>query len=154
VARLFKEVSGNLYTGDATSLQAQNRKFWVQLTAYDGAKYFAWTEMQPTYGGVFIKLDGGRFGTFTTYPAFCAEQQAVVPITTAVLGSASGTYVQLERAYFDASTPTFQWVWVFEWPFSPITCIDVMVDWQCVNGVAVITKKRICGNFTISDPPP
>jgi hypothetical protein len=157
VAKLYREVSGNLYTGDATSLQAQNRPFWVQLTGYDGSKWYSWVEVQPTYGGTFVELVGGRYGFLeaegadTVYPAYNAAN-VVVPISTSTVGDPNGSYVLLQRAYFDAGDTTLQWVWVFWWCCGPQQSLVVMTDWQCVDGVVQIIKKRITGQFTVSDP--
>jgi hypothetical protein len=146
---LMRSVDGNLYTGDATSLQAQNRKFWAQLTSYDGAKWYAWTEVQPTYGGTFVKLDGARFGTITptlVYPAYCADQNLAVPISTSVIGSVNGSYVEMERAYFDAGSTTLQWVWVFNWAPSGNTFVT-----QTITNAVTITDNNTF-NWIINDP--
>lgn len=163
MAYLFKEVSGNLYTGDSTSLQAQNREFWAQLLDYDGEKWYSWIEVQPTYGGTFVQLTGPRFGNLVptlVYPAFNAQQDVVVPILTSTIGDPDGTYVKMRRAYFDPITSespsTLQWVWVFDWSAPeelPEQSLTVVTNWECIpSGQVVLTMKTITGQFTISDP--
>lgn len=154
MALLTRGADGNLYTGDATSLQAQNRKFWAQLTDYDGSKWYAWTEVQPTYGGTFVELPGGRSGKITptvVYPAFCAEQTVQVTIFTSVIGATNGTYVEMQRAYFDAGSTTLQWVWVFWWPgegnggggSGSGSCREYR--YRCLSGNVVQEQSDDCG---------
>ena len=147
--------NANLSFGDESATQDINVPFWAQLTAYDGVQWYAWMEMQPLYGGRFQALDGARYGSITptlVYPAYCAMQGTAVPITTSALGDPNGSYVKMERAYFDNGVnSTLQWVWVFWWP-GPFQSVDVITDWECVDGMAVITKKRLTGYFIVSNP--
>ncbi len=156
--RVLWDNSGNLFTGDDAMVGVRNPKRWIQLLDYDGSKWYSWVEVQPNYGGKFVQIDGGGHGEITpdvVYPAYNSVDVAV-PITTTTIGDDAGTYVEANLAYFDEGQTTLQWVWVFTYccAAKEVQCIDVIVGWDCVDGIPVITKKRICGQFTITDPPP
>ncbi len=96
-----RDVSGGWFTGESTSLNSLNLAFWVKLTAYDGVKYYSWTEQTPVPSATFIDTDGGRFGSNVLNPVYEANGIVVdVPV-----------FVLVKRAYFD---PTLDWVYVFD----------------------------------------
>lgn len=83
-------------SGDLTPL---NREFWAKLTAYDGSKYYSWTEQIPVAPTTFVALDGPRSGTASQNPAYEANGATLtIP-----------SFVKVQRAYFDA---TKDWVYV------------------------------------------
>lgn len=92
------ELYGNLYTGDGTSQATINKPFWAKVTAYDGSKYYAWSEY-VSENAVLVALPGGRFGTVTINPAWEPNGYLITV----------NSYVLLRRADF---SPTYDWTYV------------------------------------------
>lgn len=154
---LTREFSGDLYTGDGTSRLPLNVPFRIQLVAFDGVSFYAWRQVCGTPQAAFVEQDGGQVGLLTPGggPAFEANGNAA-PI---------GIYVEVRQAYLD---PDLQWVYVFDYccgggstsssgSTDDETCLVVVTDVVCRSNPdgsseLVVTKKRICGTFTISDP--
>ena len=66
---IYLEVHGGLFVGDQASQENVAPPFWVQITGYDGSKYYSWVE-QVRDGSTFTARDGGRSGTTTVWPAW------------------------------------------------------------------------------------
>jgi hypothetical protein len=110
---ILPEVRGNLWTGDATTSAALDKPFWAILTAFDGDKYYAWTEVVPAHpnDGSFITNPGGRTGTLTTSPAIVATDD-YAPINPGTATNNRFGLVMLKTAYFDNAR---DWVYVVVW---------------------------------------
>ncbi len=96
---IYQEVQGNIYSGDGTTLAAQNLPFWARVTSFDGVRYYGWQEHLPTEGGGFVLLDGGRSGVITRNPLYEPNSASIM----------LNSFVQLKRAYFSSA---FDWVYL------------------------------------------
>ena len=101
------EFQGNIYTGDTTSLASLNKTFWAKLSAFDGVKYYTWTQQTFNTSGSFVDMPGGRFGSPTNAPAIEANGAVISPLPF---------FVKLERAYYDK---TVGWVYIIVGAESP-----------------------------------
>lgn len=142
---LMNEVQGGIWTGDQTSVQGLNKPFWAKLTAYDGTKFYAWTQYVPAPTASFAAygaVEGGKHGTLTINPAYEPNNATIgVP-----------KYAWIQRAYY---VPDNDWVYVVV-SWSNDDCIEVVTDVYCRQNAdgsseLVVTKVTICGVRVVTD---
>lgn len=133
----MKEVQGNYWTGDSTSLASLNKPFWVEVTGVDGSgEFYAWTESEPFPTATFNQPDGLRDGTVLRNPLYIANS---FPITI-------GSYVLIRRAYLDEY---LDWVYVVVEYASPYqTFTNITVEGSLVVGGVNITVSGGTTYFT------
>lgn len=134
----------------ASGTKQDFRPFWVQLTAYDGSKYYTWKEQQfnPSTGGL-VDLEGGRFGDNTTNPVFDPNNTVfTLPIFVRValdnydptvdwrygiVGSAGGSGASLTDEYDDGSV-IFNNVTTQLWELSDFVLTGIEVATLSITG--------------------
>lgn len=103
MAELLSEFQGGApYAGDANTVAAMNKPFWVQVGSFDGTQYYDYTEVVPDSTGtsaLFTIQPGGRTGTTTNGPLFEANNEFLPP----------NVYVLARLAHFD---PVLNWTYV------------------------------------------
>lgn len=107
----MNEIQGNLFTGDATSKAALNKKFWAQITSWDGNHFYGWKEVIPYPRASATYPDAPRVGVVAT---FDSHGNLVTPTTNPIYEINGnrlpiGAIVECSRAYF---TQEMDWVYV------------------------------------------